>query len=101
MGRVGNKKTPYEESFCLDLELGHQFVVGLVVGAFQVAHQAAAFANLFDETTAGREVLLVGLQVVGQLFDLFAQDGDLDLRGTGIGGMGLEFLDDFLLLLWV
>ncbi len=63
---MGNKKTPVMESFlCLDLELGHQFVVGLVVGALQVAHEAAAFADFFDETAAGGEVFLVGLQVVG------------------------------------
>lgn len=43
----------------LDLQLRHQVVVALGVFALEVLHEAAAFTNLLDETTAGGEVLLV------------------------------------------
>ncbi len=87
--------------YWLDFELGHQLVVRFVVRAFQVAHEAAAFADFFDKTTTGGEVLFVGLQVIGQFLHFFAQDRDLDLRRTGVGVMGLKFLNDLLFLLWV
>ena len=85
----------------LDFEFGHEFVVCLGICALQVAHEAAAFADFFDETATGGEIFFVRFQVIGELFDFFAQDGDLDLWGAGVGGMGFEFLDDLLFLLCV
>lgn len=85
-------------SLCLDLELAHQIVVGLGVFAFEILHQAAAFANFFDETAARGEVLLVALQVFRKVFDFFRENSDLDLRGAGIGRMSFEFLNNAFLL---
>ena len=36
-------------------------------------------------------------EVVGQVLDLFGQDGDLDLWGARIGGMNLKFFNNALL----
>lgn len=85
----------------LDLHLGGQFVVGFSVFTFHVLHQATAFTDLFDETTAGGVVFFVHLQVLGELFHFFAQNSDLHLWRTGVGGVGAEFLNDFLLLVWL
>lgn len=87
--------------FCLDLQLGHQFIVRFCILAFEVFHQAAALANFLDQTTAGGVVLLVALQVLRELFDFLGQNGDLDLRGTGVGGVRLIFFNNTLLLVWI
>lgn len=92
------KKSPERVGgFFLDLQLRHQVVVALGVFALEVLHEAAAFTNLFDETTAGGEVLLVRAEVIRQILDLFREDGDLDLRGTRVGRMGFKLLNDALL----
>src|SRR5690606_4377779 len=41
-------------------------------------------------------ILLVGLEVLGQLFDAGGQQGDLHFRGAGIAVAALVFVDDFL-----
>lgn len=82
---------------CLDLELTHQIVVGLGVFALEIFHQAAAFADFLDETSAGGEIFLMAFQVFGEILDLFGENGDLDLRRTGVGCMGLELFNDALL----
>ena len=49
-----------------------------------VVQQAAALADHLEEAAAGVVVLLVDLEVLGELSDALGEDGDLDLRGTGI-----------------
>src|SRR5690606_20059756 len=50
---------------------------------------------------AGGEVLLVREQVTGKVLDFGSQNGDLDLRRTGVLIVRLELLNDLLLLLLV
>lgn len=78
-------------------ELGHEFVVGLGIFALQVLHLTAAFADLLDETAAGRVVLLVGLQVLDEFVDFGREEGDLNLWGARVRGVRLELLNNFLL----
>ncbi len=95
------KRRPKGRRFVLQAELAHEVVVGLRVFTLEVFHQAAAFAHLLDQPAAGGVVLLVHLQVFDQLVDFGAEEGDLDLRRTGVVGMGLELLDQLLLLIGV
>ena len=83
----------------LHLQLGHQFVVGFGVFTLQILHEAAALADLLDQTAAGGKVLLVRLQVVAQILDFFGQDCDLDLGRTRVRGVRLEFFNDALLFI--
>jgi hypothetical protein len=72
------KKAPdCSEAFALHFQFCHEVVVGFRIFAL--------------------EVLLVALQVLGELLDFLGEDGDLDLRGTGVCGVRLEFLNDALL----
>ena len=101
---MSNTKAPMhlcDRGFYLCFELCHQIVVGLGVFALEIFHQAAAFADFLDETTAGRVVLFVGFQVIGKFFYLLGEDGDLNLRGAGVGGMRLIFFNNPLLLVWI
>jgi hypothetical protein len=41
-------------------------------------------------------VLLVNLQMLGQIRDAVGEQADLDLGGTGVGLVHLELLDQFL-----
>jgi hypothetical protein len=41
----------------------------------------------------------VGLEMLGQFTDALAQDGDLDLRASGVVGVGTILTDDLLLSL--
>src|SRR4051794_30191477 len=75
----------------------NQLLVAADILALQVVEQAAALTDHDQETTTAVEVLLVGLEVFGQVADALGQDGDLDFRRTGIALTGLVFLDDFLL----
>ena len=45
-------------------------------------------------------VLHMDLEMLGQIIDPLAQDGDLNLRRSRIRGMPLVFFDDGLFLLW-
>lgn len=87
--------------FDLDLEIRHQVVVSLSIFALEVLHELATLADLFDQATAGAEVLLMRFQVLGEILDFRGQNGDLDLRRTGIGLMRLVLLNNALLLLCV
>lgn len=82
----------------LDLEVCHQIVVSLGVFALEVLHQAAAFADFLDKTASGAEVLFVALQVFREILDFRREDGDLDLRRTGIRIMSFVLLDNTFLL---
>ena len=53
----------------------------------QVAQQVTTAANHFQQTTAGMMVILVGLQMLGQVVDSSGQNGDLNLGRTGVALM--------------
>ena len=58
-------------------------VTSLVI-VLQVAQQAAALADQLEQTTTTVVIVLVGLEVLGELSDTLGQQGDLDLGGAGV-----------------
>ena len=64
------------------------------VGAREVIEKAAALGDHDDEAAAGVVVLLVGLQVAGQIADALGKEGDLDFDGAGVGFVALVVLAD-------
>ena len=63
----------------------------------QVVQQTPALADHFQQAPAGMMVLLVVLQVFGQIADPFGQDGDLDFRRSGILFIDPIGFDEFFL----
>lgn len=78
----------------LNLKLVCDFLITLLVFAFEVTEQAAAVADHFQQTPAGMIVLAVDLKVFADLFDFLGQDGDLDFWRASVVLVGLELLDD-------
>jgi hypothetical protein len=65
----------------------------------EVIQEATTAADHHEEAAAGGMVFLVRLEMLGQLTDPLAQNGDLDLRASGIVGVGAILTDDLLLSL--
>src|SRR3954462_10129023 len=54
------------------------------VGALQVLQQPAALTDEDQQTPTAVVVVLVGLEVLGEVLDALREHRDLDLRGTGV-----------------
>src|SRR5882757_5529735 len=65
----------------------------------QVLQQTAALADQDQQTPTGVVVVLVGLEVLGQVRDPAGQQSDLHLGGAGVALLGAELGDDLLLRL--
>ena len=68
-----------------------------MANSLEVGEQALALADHLEQTLTGGEVVLVLLQVAGQLADALTKHGHLDLHRTGVRGVGLVDVDQFLL----
>src|SRR5207244_6069966 len=64
----------------------------------EIAEAAAALADEHHESAPGMMVLGVGLEVLRQIPDPLAQNGDLDLRRSGVRLMSPNPGDDVCLL---
>ena len=71
-----------------------QGAVALHILLLQVSQHRTALADHLEQAAAGMIVLLVHLEVLGQLMDARGQDRDLDFRGTGVGRVGAVCLDN-------
>src|SRR3989304_1860276 len=67
--------------------------IGGGVHAPDVGQVTPALTNQAQQTAPRRLVVLVGTQVIGQLFDAPRKDGDLDFGGTGVGPVPMELVD--------
>ena len=76
-----------------------EVTVTLNVVLAQVLQQTAAATDEQQQATTGVVVVLVGLQVLGQVVDALGQQCDLSLRGAGVGLVDAVLLEDFSLLL--
>ena len=81
-------------------ELLNDCSVTLDILLLQVCEHAAALTYHLQQTTTGMVIMLVLLQMLGELLNALSQDSDLYFRGTGIGLMGTVCCDYFSLLLF-
>ena len=81
-----------------DAKLGDNGAVTLDVLLSDIVQQTTTLTDELEQTHAAVVVLLVHLQVLGELVDALGEDGDLDLRRTGVGLVGLVVDDDSSLL---
>ena len=78
---------------------GDQSAVAPIIDRFQVIQKTTALRNHFQQAAAAVIILLMGLEVLGQVGDPLRQDSDLDFcaariaRGAGVGvdEFGLTF----------
>ena len=77
-----------------DAELGNQRTVAVDVLLLEVRQHGTALADHLEQAAAGVVVLLVDLEVLSELLNARGQDGDLDLRRTGVGRVGAVCLDN-------
>ena len=82
-----------------DAELLDQIKVGLAVALGDVAQQAAAAANHLQQPAAGHKIVLIGLQMLGDLFDTIGQYSYLGARTARIILVYLRAFDSGRLLL--
>jgi hypothetical protein len=81
-----------------DAQFGDDLCVPLLALVTHVAQQALTPTNHLQQPLARGEVVDVVLEVAAETVDPLAQHGDLDLRGTGVGAVGLVSVDQLLLL---
>ncbi len=75
-----------------------QLAIAFNVGALEVIEQLAAAGNHHQQTAAGMEILLVGLEVLGEAVDTGRQKSNLDCGRSGVAISALVLLNDFLLI---
>ena len=93
--KQGSRLLPYFRIFLLtDTQLSDQGTVTVDVLLLQVSQHRTALTNHLQQTAARVVILLVYLQVLGQLLDAGGQDCNLNLRGTGVGSVGTVCLDN-------
>ena len=78
-----------------DAQLLDQRLVTRLIGAREVIEQLATLGHELEQSTPGVIVLDVALEVLGEIVDAFREDCDLNLRRTGVAGLGRIGLDDF------
>jgi hypothetical protein len=69
-------------------------LITLRIVILQVIEQAATLADHHKKASTGSVVLFVRSEVVGKLDDPLAKHSDLDLRATGVSGVGAVLVDD-------
>ena len=82
-------------------ELTDDCTVTLNVNLLEVVEQVSSVTDHLLQTAAAVEVLLVGLQVLGQVVDTGSQNGNLYFGRTGValvGGIGLNQVELFFFL---
>ncbi|CCV03230.1 hypothetical protein MESS2_1030087 [Mesorhizobium metallidurans STM 2683] len=92
-------ESPPANSSTAQTELLDQRLIARVILALEIIKQAAALGDESEQTTAGMVILLVVLEMIGQVLDALGKDGHLDFRRPGIALGGCEFSHQFLLAL--
>ncbi len=78
-----------------DAELLDEGTVTLDVAFLDVGEQTATLTDEHHQTTAGMVILLVDLQVLGEVADALGEDGDLNIGIAGVLLVSAELLDQF------
>jgi hypothetical protein len=79
--------------FAYSKSLDHH-AISIDVFSFEIIEKAPALAHHPQQTTTGVVVLGVDFEVASQVGDLFAQNGNLNLRRTRIGVVSPIVVDD-------
>ncbi len=95
--RVGDKGLSLR--LLADAQLADDVAVAVRIVRLEIIEQATALADEHEKATAGRMVLGVGLEVLGELANAFAQDRNLHFRTAGVGVVSAEAGDNFGFLL--
>jgi hypothetical protein len=82
-----------------DAELPNDRLIALGIVSFEVVEQATPLADQHEQAAARAVVLLVRLEVVGQLANAFTDDGDLNLGTPRVSRVRLILVNDRLFLL--
>ena len=75
-------------------ELSNDCAVTLDIVVLQVVQKVSSVTDHLLQTAAAVEVLLVGLEVLGQVVDTAGEDCDLNLRRTGVSFVSGVLLDE-------
>src|SRR5690554_2906527 len=89
---------PFAKLLFPQTQLLDQRVVPRQVLLLEVGEQAAALVDHHQQATAGMVILVVVLEVLGQVADALRKDRDLDFRRAGVTLALSVVLDDFLFL---
>jgi hypothetical protein len=76
-------------------------LISLNIHPSHVVEQPPPLTDELQKTSPGVVILLVSLEMLCEVIDAIAQNGNLHLRGTRIFVMEFETIDDLLLYLWV
>src|SRR5262249_19854080 len=82
-----------------EVEGGHDLAVTVEAGLLQVVQEATALRDELQEPAARVVVLHVGLEVLREVADALAEEGDLHLGRPGVALVGLELADQLGLFL--
>ena len=90
-------RKPQSEILLSQTELFNNRTVAVDIFLLQISQQVAAMTNHLQHTSAGVEILLVYLQMLGKGFDSVGQNCNLHFRGSGVALMHLVLFDNFVL----
>ena len=91
-------KQPPRVALASEAQATDQAAVAAHIGAVQIGQEALAASHQLEQTQAGMLIMLVDLEVLGQLGDTSTEERDLHFRGAGVVRLDLELLDPLLLL---
>jgi hypothetical protein len=78
-------------------ELFNHLFVAIKVTRLEVIKHTTTLTNQLKQATTAVVILLMNLEVIGQIHNACGQDCNLDFRGSRIAFMLLEIIDYFLL----
>jgi hypothetical protein len=81
------------DTLAADTELLDQLKISLAVALGDVTQQAAALADHLQQATTGHVIVLIGLEMLGDLLDAFRQNCHLGASATGVVFVYLRAFD--------
>src|SRR6266571_537134 len=78
-----------------DPEPVDQLPVALRILRPEVVEEATAVTDHLEESAPGVVILGKEIEMLSQVLNPLTEDGDLDFRGAGVGGVGAVGRDDF------
>ena len=98
MSGAGRSPTALDGLLPSQAERLYEAPVFLEIVLLEIIQESTPLAYELQEPPAGMEVLLVHLEMLRQVVDPFRQQGNLNIRRTGIAFMPFILIDDLALL---